>query len=111
LAEDFTVFNYDRRGRDDSGDVQRYAVEREIEDLDAVISQTGGQAAVFGNSSGAVLAMQAAAAGLPITRLAMVKLPVSTSSRVNGPSIPGLRAAWYDRTWIATLGRWVAASR
>jgi pimeloyl-ACP methyl ester carboxylesterase len=52
LAADFAVLNYDRRGRGDSGDTPPYAVEREIEDLDAVIGEAGGAAAVFGNSSG-----------------------------------------------------------
>ena len=71
LAADFTVLNYDRRGRGDSGDTPPYAVEREIEDIHAVITAAGGSAAVFGNSSGAVLTLRAAAAGLPITRLAL----------------------------------------
>lgn len=71
LASHFTVFNYDRRGRGDSDDTAPYAVEREIEDLAAVIAEAGGTAAVFGNSSGAILALRAASAGLPITRLAL----------------------------------------
>ena len=65
LAADFTVLNYDRRGRGESGDTLPYAVEREIEDMGAVVTAAGGSAAVFGNSSGAVLALRAAAAGLP----------------------------------------------
>jgi pimeloyl-ACP methyl ester carboxylesterase len=76
LAPDFTVLNYDRRGRGDSGDSPPYAVEREVEDLDAVIAEAGGAAAVFGNSSGAVLALRAAAAGLPVTRLALWEPPL-----------------------------------
>jgi pimeloyl-ACP methyl ester carboxylesterase len=75
LAADFAVFNYDRRGRGDSGDTRPYAVEREVEDLDGVITEAGGEAAVFGNSSGAVLALHAAAAGLPITALALWEPP------------------------------------
>lgn len=71
LASGFTVLNYDRRGRGDSGDTPPYSVEREIEDIGAVITAAGQPAAVFGNSSGAVLALRAAAAGLPITRLAL----------------------------------------
>ena len=71
LSSDFTVFNYDRRGRGDSGDTPPYTVEREIEDLAAVIAAAGGSALVFGNSSGAVLALRAAAAGLSISRLAL----------------------------------------
>jgi pimeloyl-ACP methyl ester carboxylesterase len=75
LAADFTVLNYDRRGRGDSGDTQPYAVEREIEDLHAVLDEAGGSAGVFGNSSGGVLALHAAAAGLPITKLALWEPP------------------------------------
>jgi pimeloyl-ACP methyl ester carboxylesterase len=76
LAADFTVLNYDRRGRGDSGDTLPYTVEREIEDIGAVIAAAGrGPAAVFGSSSGAVLALRAAAAGLPITKLALWEPP------------------------------------
>ena len=71
LAEHFTVVNYDRRGRGDSGDTAPYAIEREFEDLTAVIEVVGGQACVLGSSGGAVLALQAAAAGVPVTRLAL----------------------------------------
>jgi pimeloyl-ACP methyl ester carboxylesterase len=75
LAPRFTVLNYDRRGRGDSGDTAPYAVEREIEDLDALIAAAGGQAAVFGYSSGAVLALTAAAAGSAITKLGLYEPP------------------------------------
>jgi hypothetical protein len=51
LAQHFTVFNYDRRGRGDSGDTAPYAVEREVEDLDALIVEAGGSASVFGTVS------------------------------------------------------------
>jgi pimeloyl-ACP methyl ester carboxylesterase len=71
----FALYTYDRRGRGDSGDRPPYAVEREIEDLDAVIGAAGGEALVFGHSSGAVLALEAAARGLPITRLAVYEPP------------------------------------
>jgi len=60
LAEHFTVINYDRRGRGKSTDTQPYAVEREVEDIEALIDATGGSAFVFGVSSGAVLALGAA---------------------------------------------------
>jgi pimeloyl-ACP methyl ester carboxylesterase len=60
LAPHFTVFAYDRRGRGDSGDTVPYAVEREVEDIDALIGEAGGKAFVFGHSSGAVLALEAA---------------------------------------------------
>lgn len=75
LAPRFTVFTYDRRGRGDSGDADRYAIEREIEDLEAVIQSAGGSAPVFGYSSGAVLALKAAASGAPITRVALYDTP------------------------------------
>src|SRR5439155_9994828 len=60
LARNFTVFHYDRRGRGESTDTQPYAVEREIEDIDALIDEAGGSAFLFGISSGAALAMEAA---------------------------------------------------
>jgi pimeloyl-ACP methyl ester carboxylesterase len=75
LASDFTVFNYDRRGRGDSGDTPPYAVEREVEDIDAVITAAGGSACLYGASSGAGLALEAAARGLPITKLALWEPP------------------------------------
>jgi len=75
LSADFTVYTYDRRGRGASGDSSRYRVEREIEDLAALIAAAGGSAHVFGHSSGAVLALKAAAAGLPITRLVAYEPP------------------------------------
>src|SRR5216683_2821644 len=75
LASRFTVINYDRRGRGASGDTLPYAVDREIEDLAALIAEAGGAAAVFGYSSGANLALQAAASGLPITKLALYEAP------------------------------------
>lgn len=76
LAGRFTVYSYDRRGRGDSGDAAAYAVEREIEDLAAMIGAAGGPAHVWGLSSGAVLALDAAAAGLPIRRLAVQEPPL-----------------------------------
>jgi pimeloyl-ACP methyl ester carboxylesterase len=75
LASDLTVLNYDRRGRGPSGDTPPYAIDREIEDIEAVIEAAGGETGIFGSSSGAVLAMFAAAAGLPIARLAMWEPP------------------------------------
>jgi pimeloyl-ACP methyl ester carboxylesterase len=75
LEQHFTVFNYDRRGRGESGDSGPYAIEREIEDLDALIAQAGGSALVFGYSSGATLALRAAARGLAISQLALYEPP------------------------------------
>jgi pimeloyl-ACP methyl ester carboxylesterase len=75
LSSRFTVINYDRRGRGRSTDTQPYAVEREIEDIAALLEVAGGSASVFGSSSGAVLALRAAASGLPITRMALFEPP------------------------------------
>lgn len=78
LRADFTVYRYDRRGRGESGDGPAYTIGREVEDLDAVIGAAGGAAFVHGLSSGALLAMQAAAAGLAIPRLSLFEPPVRT---------------------------------
>lgn len=75
LAPDFTVLNYDRRGRGDSGDTPPYAIEREVEDIEAMIDAAGGSAHLWGSSSGAALALIAAANGLPITKLALWEPP------------------------------------
>ena len=75
LSERFTVYTYDRRGRGDSGDTRPYSPKREIEDLEAVNAHAGGEAAVFGHSSGAVLALEAVVHGVPIRRLALYETP------------------------------------
>jgi pimeloyl-ACP methyl ester carboxylesterase len=75
LAPSFTVHTYDRRGRGDSGFTEPYAVEREIEDLEAVIEAAGGSAALFGHSSGGALALETTARGLSVSRLAMYEPP------------------------------------
>jgi pimeloyl-ACP methyl ester carboxylesterase len=75
LQDRFTVLNYDRRGRGGSGDTPPYAVDREIDDIAALIDSAGGAAALFGHSSGATLALWAAARGLPITKLALYEPP------------------------------------
>jgi pimeloyl-ACP methyl ester carboxylesterase len=75
LSQRFTVITFDRRGRGDSGDAPTYAVEREVEDLGALVAEGGGAASVFGHSSGAVLALEGAVRGLPITRLAVYEPP------------------------------------
>lgn len=77
LAADFTVFTYDRRGRGDSTDTLPYAVEREVEDLAALITTAGGSACLYGFSSGAVLALHVAASGLAIRRLALLEPPIA----------------------------------
>jgi pimeloyl-ACP methyl ester carboxylesterase len=75
LSQNFTIYTYDRRGRGDSGNTEPYSVEREIEDLKAVIDAAGGSALVLGISSGAALALLAAARGLHINKLAMFEPP------------------------------------
>jgi pimeloyl-ACP methyl ester carboxylesterase len=75
LAKHFTVINYDRRGRGDSGDTAPYALERESEDLGALITEAGGRASVYAHSSGAGLALHAAAHGLPIAKLVLHEPP------------------------------------
>ncbi|MBU2667043.1 alpha/beta fold hydrolase [Actinoplanes bogorensis] len=82
LAGRFGVVNYRRRGRGDSGDNQPYAVEREIEDLAAVIDAVGGRAHLFGASSGGALAFEAAAAGLPVDRIAVHEVPYQVGDAV-----------------------------
>jgi pimeloyl-ACP methyl ester carboxylesterase len=92
LAADHTVYNYDRRGRGDSGDTLPYAIQREVEDIAAVIAEAGGSANLYGTSSGAALAMHAAAAGLPVTRLALWEPPYSVNGR---PDLPADTASVY----------------
>jgi pimeloyl-ACP methyl ester carboxylesterase len=75
LASVFTIYEYDRRGRGASGDAAPYAVAREIEDLAAVVDLAGGSPFVFGHSSGAVLALESAARGVPMTKLAVYEPP------------------------------------
>jgi pimeloyl-ACP methyl ester carboxylesterase len=102
LAPRFTVLNYDRRGRGDSGDTTPYAVEREIGDIAALIAVAGGSASLFGHSSGATLALKAAAAGLPVTRL----VPLYEPPFRTGDSHPGLPA-----DFAGHLAELVAAGR
>jgi hypothetical protein len=75
LNSHFTVFTYDRRGRGESGNTSPYAIEREVEDLDALIGAAGGHAYVYGVSSGAVLALEAASRGARIDKLALYEAP------------------------------------
>ena len=75
LASEFTVYNYDRRGRGDSTDGPAYDVAREIEDLAALVEHAGGSAHVIGLSSGAALALRAAASKVNITTLALHEPP------------------------------------
>ncbi|MGV9774923.1 alpha/beta fold hydrolase [Streptosporangium sp. NPDC003464] len=92
LAKDFTVFNYDRRGRGDSGDTLPYAVDREYEDIEALIAEAGGSALVYGTSGGGIIALEAAARGLAITRLVVWETPYIVDD-----SRPAVPADYRDR--------------
>jgi pimeloyl-ACP methyl ester carboxylesterase len=75
LQDNFTVYTYDRRGRGESSDTMPYAAAREVEDLQALIAEAGGEAYVYGISSGAALALATAAAGPGIAKLALFEPP------------------------------------
>ncbi len=79
LSERFQVVVYDRRGRGASGDTAPYAVEREVEDLAALIEAVGGRASLYGVSSGGALALRAAASGLPVRHVAVYETPYAMS--------------------------------
>ena len=102
LAPHFTVIHYDRRGRGDSTDMQPYTLEREIEDIEAIIDETGGSASLYGISSGAALAMEAAIA-LPekVSKLAMYEAPFNDD--------PAAQQAW--RKYVKELRELLAADR
>ena len=103
LAPHFTVYRYDRRGRGDSGDTQPYAVEREIEDLMAVISAAGGTAFLYGHSSGCALVMDTVlqAAGTAVPKIALYEAPYN-----DDPDFPG---RW--QAYLADLARALADGR
>jgi pimeloyl-ACP methyl ester carboxylesterase len=87
LSGSCTVINYDRRGRGGSGDTAPYSVEREVEDLLAIVEAGGGEVGLFGNSGGAFLAFRAVAAGMPCTRIAAWEPPyVIEGSRPRVPA-------------------------
>ncbi len=81
LGAGHTVYHYDRRGRGGSTDTLPYAVEREVEDLAALVDAAGGSACVFGMSSGAVLALRACEAGVPVRKLAVYEPPYQLSEQ------------------------------
>jgi pimeloyl-ACP methyl ester carboxylesterase len=85
LSPHFTVINYDRRGRNGSGDTAPYAPEREIEDIEALINEAGGSAFVAGVSSGAALALAVAASGLNIKKLALYEAPFMVDKNGHQP--------------------------
>ena len=99
LAKHFTVFNYDRRGRGGSADTRPYAIEREIEDIGALVAEAGGTASVYGHSSGAGLVLHAAAAGLPIAKIALHDPPYA----LDGDEEARRSAREYGETLKATL--------
>ena len=101
LAKHFTVLNYDRRGRGDSGDTLPFAVQREVEDLDVMLAAAGGSATVVGLSSGAALAAEAAASGLRIDALVLWEPPLSVDE-------DGVHAA---RIYADELAEMLAAGR
>jgi pimeloyl-ACP methyl ester carboxylesterase len=86
LAPDFTVYCYDRRGRGNSSDTQPYSVKKEVEDLEAVIDAAGGSAYLYGSSSGAALALEAALQlGGKVKKLAMYEAPYDSSKAAIKP--------------------------
>jgi pimeloyl-ACP methyl ester carboxylesterase len=87
LSPRFAVYTYDRRGRGDSGDTPPYAVQRELEDIAALISEAGGAATLYGHSSGACLALEAALALGPgkVSRLAMYEAPYDDDPAIYAP--------------------------
>jgi pimeloyl-ACP methyl ester carboxylesterase len=84
LAANFTVYVYDRRGRGGSSDTLPYSIEREVDDLDALIAEAGGSAYVYGMSSGSLLALHAAASGLAIHKLALFEPPIEPNEAPAG---------------------------
>jgi len=82
LSEHFTVISYDRRARGESGDTKPYTIEREIEDLQALIEQNGGSAYLFGISSGAILALRAVPYGLRVPKLVLFEPPFVTNKNL-----------------------------
>lgn len=99
LAGDFAVFAYDRRGRGDSTDSLPFAVEREIDDLAALIAGAGEPAFLFGHSSGGALALEAAIAGLPVAGMAVYEPPYSETEAEEAES----------KAFVAELDRLLAA--
>lgn len=91
LSPHFTVYRYDRRGRGQSGDRAPYSPAREVDDLAALIAQAGGTAALVGLSSGAALALEAAASGLPVSRVVAYEPPYVDDGNA-GKELPHLEA-------------------
>ena len=103
LASSFTVYCYDRRGRGDSGLTEPYAVEREIEDLQAVIEAAGGSAHLFGHSSGGALALETTARSVSVSKVAVYEPPyIVDDSR---PPLPSDYVEHLDELSTAGEGR------
>ena len=98
LEDEYTVYIYDRRGRGESGDTLPYAAQREIEDLEAIIAAAGGDAFVMGQSSGAGLALIAAAGGVKMKKLASYEAPFVGLKLVKGQKAD----------YLGTLTRYIA---
>ena len=102
LAPHFTVFSFDRRGRGDSGDTPPYAVEREVEDVEALLALAGGSAALYGHSSGACLVLEAAMRlGAGVTRAVLYEAPYNDD--------PAAQPAF--RAYLQELSETLAAGR
>jgi pimeloyl-ACP methyl ester carboxylesterase len=86
MSSDFTVITYDRRGRGESGDTAPYSPRREVEDLAALIEAAAGDVRLYGFSSGALLAMHAVAAGLPVERIALLEPPIQEDADPDRPN-------------------------
>ncbi|MCU1552014.1 MAG: hydrolase [Glaciihabitans sp.] len=86
LQSNFTVYNYDRRGRGDSGNVLPYSPEREVEDLAALVDAAGGSAFLVGLSSGGGLTLRAAAAGVNAPKIAVYETPYMVDPEHKTPS-------------------------
>lgn len=84
LSDRYTVYVYDRRGRGESGNTEPYSVQREVDDLAAVIAAAGGDAFVAGQSSGAALMLEAAASGIPMKKIASYEAPYIGIAPVKG---------------------------
>jgi pimeloyl-ACP methyl ester carboxylesterase len=89
LTSSFTVYTYDRRGRGLSGDTTPYAPEREVEDLEALIEVAGGHAFLYGYSSGALLALHAAAKGAAVDRLVLLEPPLQEEGQTRPDPLTG----------------------
>jgi pimeloyl-ACP methyl ester carboxylesterase len=86
LSERCTVINYDRRGRGDSIEAGPFAVEREVQDIAALVDAVGGHASLWGTSSGGALALRAAAAGIGVERLSVYEVPFKVDPAATRPT-------------------------